>query len=348
MKKFFSMLSMFIAVAITTISCSSDDEVIPPSTLATITDFTLSIDGLSADDIVYDLGTNITVAVPYGTSLIGVVPNITLSNGATISPASGEEITFVDGEPKTFTVTAEDGTTTKEYTVTVNVRGELGSGSKLKTYTLDDIYRGNLVNNYTYNEANFISEISSEISVWGDVSTIVYSFIYNDKNQIIEKKYDTTVLTYLYNSNGQIESCLEKEDDLLKFEYLYTYNNEGYVSSIERKNYTLETAKVDELDTFEYDTNGNVIKTISGMNQSDPVEATYDTKNNPFKGMYPVAYGKIEIGLDGVNNNNPISRDDAASEVSFEYNTDDYPVESSYTTGFDYIVAKTYTYYSAE
>lgn len=69
------------------------------------------------------VGTNITVTVPYGTNVTSLTPTITVSAGATVSPASGIAKDFTS--PVTYTVTAEDGTTTKAYTVTVVVTPSL-------------------------------------------------------------------------------------------------------------------------------------------------------------------------------------------------------------------------------
>ncbi|GGF72279.1 hypothetical protein GCM10011397_13930 [Wenyingzhuangia marina] len=333
---------MFIAVAITTISCSSDDEVIPPSTLATITDFTLSIDGLSADDIVYDLGTNITVAVPYGTSLIGVVPNITLSNGATISPASGEEITFVDGEPTTFTVTAEDGTTTKEYTVTVNVSNvdTTSSGTKLKTYEIADLYGENSITTYIYNDFNLVSEYTKKQDDWGDITTTVYTLVYNDNNQVIEKKSTTQSTIYTYE-NDKIIKAVYKVDDVLTYTYDYSYNEAGDLTKEKRTDHTDEDSVTEVLFTL---VDGNV--TVENRFGSD-YTASYDDKNNPFKGMYPAAYAAINVGIQSVSTNNPVSGTLADDTVTYVYNSDSYPLGASYTY-FEgaATVKKTYTYYA--
>ena len=64
-------------------------------------------------------GTSISATVPHGTDVTALVPTITVSAGATISPASGQAQDF--SSPVTYTVTAEDGTTTADYTVTVDV-----------------------------------------------------------------------------------------------------------------------------------------------------------------------------------------------------------------------------------
>ena len=61
----------------------------------------------------------ITVKVPNGTSLTSLTPAVIVSEGATVSPASGVAQNF--STDKTYTVTAEDEVTTQAYTVTVEV-----------------------------------------------------------------------------------------------------------------------------------------------------------------------------------------------------------------------------------
>ena len=62
-------------------------------------------------------GTDVTLYVPVGTPVNALVPTITLSPFATVSPASGVAQDFTN--PVAYTVTAEDGTTTKNYSVRV-------------------------------------------------------------------------------------------------------------------------------------------------------------------------------------------------------------------------------------
>lgn len=59
----------------------------------------------------------VTVEVAYGTDLTTLTPTIEVSAGATIAPASGAVTDFTN--PVTYTVTAQDGTTTQDWTVTV-------------------------------------------------------------------------------------------------------------------------------------------------------------------------------------------------------------------------------------
>ena len=60
----------------------------------------------------------VNLTVPFGTDVSALVPAITLSDGATISPLTGVAANFTS--PVTYTVTAEDGTTIQPWTVTVH------------------------------------------------------------------------------------------------------------------------------------------------------------------------------------------------------------------------------------
>jgi hypothetical protein len=62
-------------------------------------------------------GNNVTATVPFGTNVTALVPTITVSPLANVSPASGEAQNFTN--PVVYTVTAQDGSTA-QYTVTVN------------------------------------------------------------------------------------------------------------------------------------------------------------------------------------------------------------------------------------
>ncbi|HSC52868.1 MAG TPA: DUF5018 domain-containing protein [Phnomibacter sp.] len=62
----------------------------------------------------------ITIQVPTGTALSNVAPlSIGISSSATISPLATAPQNFAGGNPVNYTVTAQDGTTTKNWTVTV-------------------------------------------------------------------------------------------------------------------------------------------------------------------------------------------------------------------------------------
>jgi len=341
MKKNFFNLSVFLVLVITTVSCSSEDDAPMLSSLATITDFTLAIDDVNAEDITYDLGSNIIVTVPFGTNLTAVVPTIEVSENATVSPVSNAKITFVDGESKTFTVTAQDEVTTKVYTITINTRGEIGSGSKLEIYAVNQLWFGLSTTTYSYNDANFINTISTEADEWGTTITTVVDLVYNDKNQVIEKKETATnaSTTYIYES-GKIVKADAFVDGVATYIYDYTYNKSGDLTSEKRTDKTGDEDEITEILFTIVD--GNV--TVENRYGLD-FTATYDTKNNPFRGLYPAAYDAINVGIESVNVNNPISGTLADDTVTYEYNTDNYPITASYTS-YDgaNTVDKAYTY----
>ncbi|MFW5656481.1 MAG: DUF5018 domain-containing protein [Bacteroidota bacterium] len=70
---------------------------------------------------------SISLNVPYGTNLDYIVPTLTISEKATVSPTTGAAQNF--NNPITYTVTAEDGTQSA-YTVVINV-GENNSSETL-------------------------------------------------------------------------------------------------------------------------------------------------------------------------------------------------------------------------
>jgi hypothetical protein len=71
---------------------------------------------VTAEGTIDEGAKTVTINVPYGTDVIGMITAIT-HTGASVSPAPGTAVDF--SAPQTFTVTAADGTT-QPYTVTVN------------------------------------------------------------------------------------------------------------------------------------------------------------------------------------------------------------------------------------
>lgn len=88
------------------------------STSCKILTFTVSVGGIAYKAKVSDNAVALTL--PYGTAVNALKPVVEISTGATVSPASAAATDFSAG-PVTYTVTAEDGTTTKKYKVSVTV-----------------------------------------------------------------------------------------------------------------------------------------------------------------------------------------------------------------------------------
>ncbi|MDR2510812.1 MAG: DUF5018 domain-containing protein, partial [Spirochaetaceae bacterium] len=87
-----------------------------PNTEAQITDiFVSGMTGFNQD------GNAITVNLPFGTSVASIAPTFTLSDGASISPNTAQNFSTASDNSIDYTVTAADGTTKVDYTITMNV-----------------------------------------------------------------------------------------------------------------------------------------------------------------------------------------------------------------------------------
>ena len=77
----------------------------------------------SQGDVKRQVSNTVKAVMKAGTNLSSLAPVIKVSEGAKISPASGSTQDF--SQPVKYTVTAEDSKTTREYTVTLTVGGEV-------------------------------------------------------------------------------------------------------------------------------------------------------------------------------------------------------------------------------
>jgi len=129
--------------------------VTPASSAKDITSFTISGQVSSTIDAV--AGT-VTVVMPYGTNVTSLTPTITVSQYATINPASGVAQDFTN--PVVYTVTAQDNST-KAWTVTVNVQPASNDATVSSTvYTVNNT--DGTITNVPYNTslATFKSNIT--------------------------------------------------------------------------------------------------------------------------------------------------------------------------------------------
>ena len=110
LKSMFNWRLLTLALVTFLSSCEKEPEL---SSDAFITNF--SVSGVTGTIS----GTSITADVPYGTDVKNLAPSISISPGATLTPASGLARDFTS--PVSYTVTAEDGQTTSVYSVTITV-----------------------------------------------------------------------------------------------------------------------------------------------------------------------------------------------------------------------------------
>ena len=115
------------------LSTYMDDVVVrTTSTAAEITAFSFAEDAEPA--VIDNENATVTCLVSYATeSLNGLVPTIAISANASIAPASGVAQDF--SSPVTYTVTAEDGTTTKDWTVNVSKVATASSAKDILSFS---------------------------------------------------------------------------------------------------------------------------------------------------------------------------------------------------------------------
>lgn len=104
--------TIFIAVMLLVSACGTDDDPIVSKDAKIIT---FKINNVEAKIT----GTDIAITLPHGTAPNNLSAVATISNNATISPNPSTNADY--STPKKFTVTAQDGTTKKSYTVTVTI-----------------------------------------------------------------------------------------------------------------------------------------------------------------------------------------------------------------------------------
>jgi pectate lyase len=127
------------------------------SSAAEITAFKLS--SQIGDEIINSTNGTINIQVPQGTSLTSVVPStVTISANATIDPPANAPQDFSSENGVTYTVTAQDGTTTKAWNVSVT---EVASSQK---EILDFKLSNAQIGDATINSANGTVIVSMPIS----------------------------------------------------------------------------------------------------------------------------------------------------------------------------------------
>ncbi len=154
-----SFLLLLLALGFT--SCDTEDD--PEPAEALITSFSIINAGANADQTIEGSisGMEILVAVPFETDLTQLIPEVSVSEGATVVPASGTELDFT--EPRNFVVTNEDITNT--YTVTVE-KAQPTSG---------------VINSITFKSASSDEVYENEIDQSSFTITITYNELQNSR-----------------------------------------------------------------------------------------------------------------------------------------------------------------------
>jgi hypothetical protein len=113
-KNYMKIAVMACAACMVMAGCGKDDD--PKSAACEISSFTVEDEKWNIS------GTDITYTYPTETQERQMTPTITVSGGATVSPASGAAQNFFTPQGVTYTVMAEDGATTKTYTAKASIK----------------------------------------------------------------------------------------------------------------------------------------------------------------------------------------------------------------------------------
>lgn len=207
MKKVFKSLCLVLAALAIFASCT------PESTEKKIISFQFAQPAVIAT--INEEAKTIEANVPWGTDLTTLVPVITISDKATISPASGTIVDFTN--PVVFTVTAEDGSEAK-YTATVTC-GNGGGDIPAITKKIKTVYYSEQYGSYNSGRIPVLqwnwdnSNLLESVDVYDDdnVMMLRINFTYDESHRISRMdcfQYNL-FLTYTYNESN---NTLDKMD----------------------------------------------------------------------------------------------------------------------------------------
>lgn len=328
---------LFLAALGTIFTGCKDDESNPQSPKSSekkITTF--DFEGLDPDvtGVIDESDKSVLLTVPYGTGVEALVPTINVSEGASISPASGVAQDF--STPVTYTVTAADGSM-QEYEVTVLVA--LGEITCLPTQLPgEEAYL-----HITYNEDHTIQQVDYQNYDDPEPGRFISTFHYDNgklsriesfeddvKNFYTEFEYDVSTIT---------ETIYERdaENDIFEKVYYYIhYLENGRITSTGSFDGS-ENFVMTELVEYTYDEAGNITH-LDEYNSVLQKQATwdieYDNHVNPYKAAGISGGDGSFFDFENLSNNNyvkgtytsPPGGDVSEDEVTYTYDTDGNPL----------------------
>lgn len=262
-----------MGIAFLTIACSKDD--VPtttptptPTTKSSAKDITkFSFAALSpAVDATIDVtAKTITASVPTTTDISKLVPTITISDKATISPATGVVQDF--SKAVSYTVTAEDGTT-QAYVVTVIMPPSVTTSSATTILTSS-------------------AKIDGKITQTGSMAVIQYGHVWSSSNTTPTTNDSKTSLTQAGNYP------LNYTSELTSLQANTTYNVRAYATS------TVGTAYSNVI-TFKTSDGSNDFNSIKGIVLTGKTGKSYTDLDQTI--LLNLASGKVFKFSDGAAN----------------------------------------------
>ena len=221
----------------------------------------------------------ITLTVPYGSNVTALVPTITISTAATISPASGVAQNFTNSVH--YTVTAEDDSQ-QTYTVTVSIGerpietcrptlvGAIDAGAYL---TITYGGEGNRIQEIVYSDSNRVVIGADDALIW----TAAYEYTDNKPTRIeytSDLELSITVTTLEYSEDEIIETHDDglaihyhlEDGRITTFEYFVNgntsswgeliYNEQGNITRM--NNYLSSDGSLESYEIYQYDDKPNI------------------------------------------------------------------------------------------
>lgn len=219
---------------------------------------------------------------------------------------------IIDPKPQTKKITVLDNYIVKEVHKNLSTGQQAYRSKSIISLSYND--KGQLI---TYNDDH---EYFSNLGHYIKQNNIV-EYKYNDKNQLIEiEDYPDGKDQYYklhrieYNSSGFIKTV---ELGGTSF-YAFSYDKNNFLTENNRYTYVLK---------YNTDSNGNIIKVTNDNGETQ--ELTYDTSKSPFFNL-PInnTFTKEELPFAYNERNNLKSNTKNKRNITYRYNTDNYPTES--------------------
>jgi hypothetical protein len=200
---------------------------------------------------------------------------------------------------------------------------------------VDNIYYNNdLIAHFEYNKnSQLIKREYFDPFIIGTKQDML--FYYKDslvsKIEYVDYNLNTTYVdSFYYANNGKIEEIKTYENEQLLETYQLGYSDNGFVESVIKGS--------NDKSIFEYDMNGNVVKTtkyfnVEGHETIVECQLGYDSGKKPNFGLNLFAgvdllpwRGNTSNWEQSLSNNNIIKEYCHEKEYIIEYNEDDYPI----------------------
>ncbi len=239
---------IYVAIIMIAVACKKDEPtptppvttptttppVVTKSTAKDITKFSFAALSPAVDATIDATAKTITATVPAATDLTKLVPTITLSDKATVSPASSVATDF--SKEVSYTVTAED---LSVVVWKVNVKKEVMATNNSTCYykTIKGSDANQTSYNYEYNAKNRLVKLI--VSIFGTTTNATQTYKYDADDYVTDYSY----VSYDYTTNQT-----------------YSYQNGKRISEKGTYKVSGNSTTYDFLITYEYDSNGNLIK----------------------------------------------------------------------------------------